>query len=248
MMTEIQCVAGNAPPHLEPDIVHLWRVDLDTSEAVEKCCHRVLADDERARADRFRASQQSRRFAVTRGTLRHLLSAYLHTTPKQLRFAYGTHGKPYLELPQTDLCFNVSHSGGVALMAFARARDLGVDVERTLRDVGWESVAKRFFADPELTELMALPAAQRRAGFFRCWTSKEAYMKATGRGIALGLGNFVVRVDPAHPAELLATAEGGAGDWWLTQVEPGMDMAGALCVAGGPLEVQYFETTTPTLD
>ena len=248
MTTEIQWLAMGTPPPLEPDLVHLWRVNLDTSEAVEECGLRVLADDERARADRFRASQQSRRFAVTRGSLRHLLSAYLHTNPKQLRFAYGTHGKPYLEFPQTDLRFNVSHSGGVALMAFARARDLGVDVERTRRDVGWERVAKRFFADPELNELMALPADQRRSGFFRCWTSKEAYMKATGRGITLGLGNFVVRVDPAHPAELLSTAEGGAGDWWLTQVEPGMGLAGALCVAGGRLEVQYFETTTPTLD
>ncbi|MBT4097330.1 MAG: 4'-phosphopantetheinyl transferase superfamily protein [Gemmatimonadetes bacterium] len=248
MTTDIRWVAVNAPPQLEHDVVHLWRVDLDTCEAAEKRCRSVLAADEHARADRFRASRQSRRFAVTRGTLRHILSGYLHTTPKQLRFAYGTHGKPYLESPQADVRFNVSHSGGVALMAFARVRDLGVDVERTMRDVGWEQVAERFFADSELDQLRALPGDQRRSGFFRCWTSKEAYMKATGRGITLGLGNFIVRVDPALPAELLSTAEGGAGDWWLTQVEPGAGMAGALCVAGGPLEVQYFETTTPTPD
>ncbi len=228
------------PPPLAVDTLHLWRIDLDSTESVLQRCRDVLAEDECKRADRFRASRQSQRFAVTRGTLRHLLSAYLNTTPRELGLAYAAHGKPYLESPQADLRFNVSHSGGVALMAFARGRDVGVDVERTMRDVGWEAVAKRFFARPELAELMALPTDQRRSGFFRCWTSKEAYMKATGRGITLGLDNFVVRVDPARPAQLLAAAEGNEDDWWLTEVAPGTGMAGALCVAGGPLRVEFF--------
>ena len=235
------------PPGIAGDDVHLWRIDLDASDAVYEGCHALLDDGERARADRFRASRQSQRFAVARGTLRRLLGAYLETEPHQLEFAYAEHGKPFLQHPKTDLHFNVSHSGNAALMVFARGRDLGVDVERTQREVGWERVARRFFAGPELVELMALNPDQRRSGFFRCWTSKEAYMKATGRGITLGLGKFVVRVDPSLPAELLLAVEGSAHHWWLQDVDPGPAMAGALCVSGGEPNIDWLELTLPTL-
>ncbi len=238
------------PPVLGDDVVHVWRVPLDVDSSLQDHCQSVLNDEEQQRADRFRASRQTQRFVVARGTLRHLLGVYLETDPRRLTFTYGEHGKPQLASCTQDLHFNVSHSGGVALMAFVRGREVGVDVERTEREVGWERVARRFFAGPELEELMALPAEQRRSGFFRCWTSKEAYMKATGRGITLGLGNFAVRVDPARPAKLLWLATdqvdtgrvdtGQVDDWWLAQVDPGPGTAGALCLGGGPLKVETY--------
>src|SRR6185295_8989510 len=99
---------------------------------------------------------------------------------------------------------------------------VGVDVERIRPDFATRDVARRFFAPAEVAALEALPDADRAEAFFACWTRKEAYIKARGRGIALGFDRFEVSVAPGRPAALVATHdEPDAVDRWrLTALAP----------------------------
>jgi 4'-phosphopantetheinyl transferase len=227
------------PPLLEED-VHIWCADLEAADERVSFCASLLTADEKERAGAFASEELSRRFVVARATLRGLLSAYLDVPARDLLFAYGEHGKPSLATPRTDLNFNISHSGDRALLAFAKHRDVGVDVERTRRKVDWEAVSSRFFEGREQSALRALAEDERRAAFFRCWTRKEAFMKATGQGVAFGLSNFAVSLKPQEPAELLWLAEGRTADWRLGDAHSDDDYAGAVCVSGRDWRPSYL--------
>ena len=227
-------------PPLSQDQVHIWCADLEVVDERVAFCTSLLTDDEKRRSEAFASKELSRRFVVARGTLRGLLSAYLDVSAGDLLFVYGEHGKPSLATPQTDLNFNISHSGDRALLAFAKHRDVGVDVERMSRKVDWEAVSGRFFEEREQSALRVLPEDERRAAFFRCWTRKEAFMKATGQGVAFGLSNFAVSLEPDKPAELLWLAEGCIDDWGLIDAHTDDEYAGAVCVSGRDWRPEYL--------
>ncbi|MCA9970356.1 MAG: 4'-phosphopantetheinyl transferase superfamily protein [Anaerolineales bacterium] len=208
--------------------VHLWRVPLAQPPEVVARLHALLAPDEQARAARFHFERHRRQFAVARGALRTLLGGYLGVAETAVAFTYTTHGKP--ELPGADLCFNVSHSGELALMAFARRRMLGVDVEavRELQDAA--GIAERFFAPSEVAVFRQVAPAWQPQAFFNCWTRKEAFIKAIGEGLSHPLDRFEVTLRPGEPARLL-TVDGSAAEaarWRLAAVDPAPGYIGAL--------------------
>ncbi len=198
-----------------------------------------LSPDEEARAAGFHFERDRRCFRNARGLLRNLLGRYLGLEPAALRFAYGPRGKPYLADPASRLHFNVSHSGGMALLAFAEDRELGVDLEqeRSLSDA--DSIAERYFSLREGAQLRRLPEAERRPAFFRCWTRKEAFIKATGDGLSYPLDAFDVTLAPGDPARLLRVlGDPEAGHrWWLEDITPAAGFAAALAVQGRPARV-----------
>ena len=211
--------------------VHVWRARLGVEDDRLRVCHALLSQEESQRAARYAFDEPRRRFVVARGTLRAILAAYVGAAASDLVFAYGEHGKPRLTTPDTDTTFNLSHSGDRVLLAIARGRDVGVDVERTQRNVNWEAVSRRFFEGGEQTALFELPEEERRAAFFRCWTRKEAFMKATGRGVTYGLQSFSVNLAPEDP-DLLWLETGSPEDWGLADADPDDEHAGAMCAAG----------------
>src|SRR5205807_4072981 len=103
-----------------------------------------------------------------------------------------------------DLRFSVSHSEDVALLAFARGREIGVDIEAIRADADYCGVAQSFFSRQEQETLRALPAGRQCEAFFACWSRKEAYIKARGMGLSLPLDQFDVSLTPGEPAQLLA--------------------------------------------
>jgi 4'-phosphopantetheinyl transferase len=231
-------------PELPADAAHVWRAALDVDPAPFE---RVLSPEEREHAARFRFERGRERYTVARGVLRALLGAYLACAPQDLRFVYGARGKPALEPGVLE--FNVAHSHDLALIAVARGRRVGVDVEavRELSDAA--QIARRFFSAAECAALSAVPAEQQLQAFFACWTRKEAFLKARGEGIAFGLDQFDVTLAPGEPARLLAVRdlrvpEGGtpgeAARWSLAALEPGPGFAGALAVEG-PAAVACYE-------
>ena len=175
--------------------MHLWLINLDQPDDVQRELVGLLQDDERARAARFARPQLRDRFAVGRGVLRRLVGRYLRMDPAALRLAEGPYGKPLLA-DEADLRFNLSHSEGQALLGVARGVEIGVDIEavRPLRDR--DDVARRTFTAGENRALSALPSTLRDAGFFACWTRKEAVVKTTGIGFAFELDWFDVPVNP----------------------------------------------------
>ena len=228
------------PPPLPTDEVHVWRARLDLSDDGLQVCAATLTAAERERAARYRFEAPRRHFTVARGTLRRLLARYVDVSPGTLEFDYGDYGKPVLASPRGGVRFNVSHSGDVVLLAFGRGRDVGVDVERSERQVAWDTVARRFFSRQELDDLEALPGEARREAFFRCWTRKEAFIKATGHGVAFGLSNFAVSLRPDQGPAVVWVREGEAAAWRLTDADPGAGYAGALCARGRDWQVRYL--------
>ncbi len=216
-----------SPLALPENEVQLWRVDL---EAI------VLSSDETARASRFHFPRDRQRFVASRAWLRTILAGYLVVDPKTESFSYSKREKPSLGPGNagSDVAFNVSHSGGVALFAFTRRRDIGVDVEQVRRESDLNTIARRFFSAHEQNQLAAMDSEERIEAFFRCWTRKEAYIKATGDGFSLPLCQFDVSLTASDASALLATRPDAseAGRWLLREVPGGPGCIAALCVRG----------------
>jgi len=180
--------------------VHVWVGSVASAAGYITQFQELLSDDENARASKFRFDKNRHEFIVSRGMLRTLLASYLGGSAAGLRFTYSAYGKPRLEEAKNPgiLTFNLSHSDGVIVCAFARNREVGVDVEKMRQDFSTEEIAERFFSAGERIALRALPAEHRRQGFFNCWTRKEAYIKARGEGLSLPLHQFDVSLSPAE--------------------------------------------------
>jgi 4'-phosphopantetheinyl transferase len=201
-----------------------------------------LSPDERRRAAAFHFERDRRRFAAARGILRELLGRYLGVDSSALVFVYGSHGKPALASPWEGLRFNVSHSGGLALFAFATGQDVGVDIEQERPLPEMDSIAERHFSPLENAALQLLAEPERRRAFFRCWTRKEAFIKAIGDGLSHALDSFDVTVAASEPARLLRVA--GEPDasrrFRLEGLEPAHGFAAALAALGRPARVVCF--------
>jgi 4'-phosphopantetheinyl transferase len=230
---------------LPEDEVHLWRADLDQPAPQVERLAQTLAPDEQIRADRFHFERDRQYYIVGRGVLRTILGWYLKREPGELHFNYGPRGKPALPdiLNQGRICFNLAHSQGLALYGLARGRDIGVDLEyiRPVSDMG--EIARRFFSAQENAALLALPPDQRQEAFFNCWTRKEAYLKATGDGLAQPLDQFDVSLGPEEPARLLRITGQShlAARWSMLALKPARGYVGALVVAGHDWQAQCWQ-------
>jgi 4'-phosphopantetheinyl transferase len=224
-------------PELDDDAVHVWRVALDDEARVQSSWS-LLSAAERVRAERLQGAVLRRRFVISHGALRVVLAGYVDAAPSGLEFEAGVHGKPALggEIgARSGVEFNLSHSEDVALIAVARGRPVGVDVQRWSEDVEHLRLAERFFSLTERDALRGLSHAPElvMAGFFAAWTRKEAYVKATGHGIARGLHHFDVSLAPGERARLLADrldAEAVAR-WAIEPLDPAPGYSGALVVS-----------------
>ena len=226
------------PPDLalSGDDVHVWRASLEQPPACVRQLARALSGDERARADRFHFERHRRRFIVGRGVLRVILGRYLSIEPHRLRFRYGPRGKPYLatESGAGALHFNLAHSHELALYAFVRGPELGIDLEHVHPMPDAERISTQFFSARENVALRALPSHQKLEAFFNCWTRKEAYLKATGTGLARPLDEFDVSLHPSEPVRLLHVRgePQEAARWSLESLVPGADYIGAVIIQG----------------
>lgn len=165
--------------------VDVWAFDLLASTERVEHAYDLLSENERQRAERFHFPADRRRFVIARATLRKVLGDCLEIAPKQLVFEYSEYGKPKLATPKSDLRFNASRSRERALIACTRGREIGVDIECIRRDLEVEDLAKRFFSVAENERLRSVPSDLRHVAFLRCWTCKEAYVKAIGKGLSL---------------------------------------------------------------
>jgi 4'-phosphopantetheinyl transferase len=216
-------------------VAHLWLVELAAAERATGILWASLSADERARTGRFHREGDRRHFTLARGMLRRVLGRYLDQDPAALVFEYGHAGKPFLAAicPGVEagrrLEFNLSHSGGWALIAAAES-PVGVDLEAARPMPDALDLARGNFAPGEIA---ALAAPCREAAFLACWTCKEAFVKALGAGLSLALDGFEVAVAP-RPAALLSVGGSAAGGGVvLTGFQPRPGFWGALAYAAG---------------
>jgi len=200
----------------------------------------LLAEDERGRAALIRHGETQRNFITVRYALRALIGRYTSRPPGEIQFIQGDNGKPRLagSLPNRGLVFNVSHSGDVGLIALARETALGVDVEKQRDMADLEGMAGRCFSSCEMAQWRALPQECRVQAFFNLWSFKEAFVKATGRGLALGLASCQVENYP-YP-RLIAVPQGfGAPEHWnLVGINAGNGYTAGLCYYGAERQLR----------
>lgn len=205
------------------DEIHVWWIDLAQRWQTATHDAAVLCESESRRADALRVPQAREAFVTTRSVLRMLLAAYTGRPARSIRMAYGHAGKP--SMAGADLHFNVSHSAGIAVVAVTGCGPVGVDVEWHDPRIEPIQIAERFFAPAEIRVLRTLPEGQLAAGFYACWTRKEAYIKALGDGLSHDLASFAVSLAPGAQARLLGAP---AASWEMTSLSPAAGYSAAL--------------------
>lgn len=223
--------------------IHVWKASLDHKRPALDRFEATLSSDERARADRFVFQRDRNHFIAGRGILRALLGAYVHRPPGELVFRYGPQGKPALRADMSDpaIRFNLAHSHGLALYAFAAGREIGIDLEHIRPDFAGEDIAERFFSPRELAELRALAPALRAEGFFNCWTRKEAYIKARGKGLRISLDSFDVTLTPGIQERFV---RGVDARWHLIAFSAGACYPAALVHDRSRCAVKFFSVNS----
>jgi 4'-phosphopantetheinyl transferase len=216
--------------------VHVWHASLEQPAEVVQKLESLLSEEERQRADSFRAREHRRSFMISRGILRNLLHRYTGIEPDQIQFNYTIHGKPFLAGPEStpDISFNLSHAGLLVLYAFSWSRQVGIDVEciRPLEEM--EKVAVMNFSSREYRNFQATGEKEMLTAFYNAWTRKEAFIKAVGTGIAFPLREVEVSLEPDVPARLV-TIHGSlqeADRWTLHDIKTWDGYAAALVVEG----------------
>jgi 4'-phosphopantetheinyl transferase len=214
-----------------------WRVIVDSiDDRARQELHAILDEDETARASRFVKASDRRSFTAAHAGLRLVLAAALGRDARGFRFTRGDVGKP--GLPDCAVEFNLSHSGGIVLIAIASSIEIGADVEliRPMKDR--PAITREFLHPGEAADLAALSEAEAELAFFRCWTRKEAVSKALGLGLSLPLNEFRVSCRPGAPAELLHLPpdETPSESWSLIDLpDPGPSHVGAVAARHRPL-------------
>lgn len=221
--------------------VHVWQSPTVLPPPTLAHLTSLLSPDERQLLDRLRIPSKKAESLVARGLLRHILGQLLQLDPRSLRFTAGPHGKPELTLAPTPghnqrIYFNVSHTRNRVLLAISLDHPVGIDVEFVRPKISHEELAQRFFTPTEHAAIRSLPpppAPDQRAAFFRCWTRKEAILKALGSGIAGGLDKFNVPVLPLAESILLATPDLALdAEWTLCDLPVEIPYLASLAVAG----------------
>lgn len=242
-MTHCLYPLAEIAPLLPAGTVHIWCATLDQPPAPLAIWEESLSADEMAGASRLRFSRHRRRYVAAHGILRELLAHYLEERPQSVDVSYSEYGKPYIN---GNLEFNMSHSADIALLAFCRNAELGIDVEkiRVMTDAG--SIAARFFAPAEYERYQLLPAPDRQEAFFACWTRKEAFIKALGQGLSYPLDAFEVSFEPGQPVQLLRIRgrEYEAQRWSLYDVTPLAGYAAALAIEGRGWQLSCHQYTS----
>lgn len=219
---------------LEANTVHVWHARVSALRAFLPTLAQSLAVDEKKRVEAFFRQEDRERYTAAHGILRHVLGRYLRVAPECLTFGKTEQGKPQLagDFGDLKINFNLTHSGDVTALAFAREIPVGIDVEELNAALDPLELAGSQFSERELTGLRGLPPEKLHAAFFQCWARKEAYLKARGDGLFFGLNRFAVSVGPDRPPALLWVEDEVAAPqtWRLHDLDLGVGYATALAM------------------
>lgn len=229
---------------LAADQIDVWTWGLRVADIELAPLIELLSVDERARVSRLAFAQDQAQFIAARARLRQILARYLALRADAIRFSYGDHGKPTLSRYQSAPFFNLSHSGEFAAVAVTHCGEVGIDIEQ-IRPVGGE-IALRFFTEGEKATLALHSGREWLEAFYKCWTRKEAVLKAHGKGLSGGLASFDVslaRDATAHPLCLQGGPPGSPRLGSIQDLPLIAGFAGAIAVRTerAPPTLRHFE-------
>jgi 4'-phosphopantetheinyl transferase len=224
-------------PSIEPGELHIWAAFLGKNPLPSDY---YLTGDEHQRMQRFHFEHDRLMYGFAQGLLRIILAGYLRISPRDIKYMRTEYGKPYLELGKEDagLEFNLSHSGEAVMIAITKGNPIGVDVEQVKPLPDLDQVARNYFSAAEQADLFSLEGPARIEGFYRCWTRKEALIKASGEGLSMPLDSFQVSLLPGTPPELVKSVN--SSTWMLLNIEPAPGYAAAAAAPVKYLQASYF--------
>jgi 4'-phosphopantetheinyl transferase len=215
--------------------IDIWLAFYDAADETSLAGFReLMSPQERQQQLRFHFADDRRRYLVTRGMVRTVLSGYADVLPSDWDFRADPFGRPQIanmDGGARELSFNISHTRGLIALGVTRGRALGVDVEHlSVREVSM-GVAERYFAPAEVSDLMRTPAHRQQHRFFEYWTFKESYIKARGLGLSIPLDKFSFRCPQALPVEFAVDPDldDDASRWRFWQCRPTRDHLLAVC-------------------
>lgn len=204
----------------------------------------ALCDDELQRMQRRKFVRHRQEFCTSHAFCRGVLSLYANTTPSDLGFQQGAHGKPYLANAGLEsLQFSLSHTRGLFAVLVSSSGEVGADVERCRDRVRGRRVAERYFSPEEVDELFSFPEAEQHRRFFDYWTLKESFIKAKGMGLAIPLPSFSFAIADPEQVQFSAcpSIEPDSSRWCFQRVEVGEKHAAAVCL---PAEAKLLRIFT----
>lgn len=230
------------PDPLRADEVHLWVVPLSAQPEQLSYFRSILSADERERAGRLRKTRDRERRTVAWGSLRYLLSGYGVGEPDEIQFEPGPFGKPGIQSSGANLEFSISHSEERALLGLTLGRRIGVDLEYVRPDLDVLLVAEAHFSCDEFQQLSHLSVSEQREAFYCGWTRKEAYLKACGTGLSIGLDRVRVSFHPTKAAIIdgLGGRSVSSTDWTLKHLSPEAGYLGAVAVEARDVGFKFF--------
>ena len=224
-------------PSLASDELQLWQVRLCDAPTDPHLYRKHLSGSELERADRLRTSTLRLEFTAARAALRVLLGNLLRLAPGLVPLTLSPYGKPEtVSIDGLPLFFNVAHSRETILIILCRSSPVGIDVEYLDRSADVLEIARTSFAPREADGIMRIgDALKQQHAFFRCWTRKEAVIKADGRGLSIPLKAVEVPISgPAVSAAVSIKEEPGqeadSRPWFVTDIALGEEIAAAFAV------------------
>jgi 4'-phosphopantetheinyl transferase len=237
--------SAEIPGTIAANEVHLWAWTLNPAPPDPSPHVALLDSQELQRMHKFYFTRDRARYAANHANLRRILGAYLNQLPERVKLRADPLGKPELAF-EDPIAFNLSHSRTIAVLAVAHGQPVGVDVE-DVRPIEPE-VAARFFSAAELAALSPLQGEAWVTGFYRCWTRKEAILKAEGVGLYRALDSFDVSLRADEPAELLASRAAFRYPWKLHHLSPAAGIVGALATALPEVRLACFSFLADSFD
>lgn len=226
---------------MERNVISLWQGEVRAQESDYPRFWAMLSQAERKRSANFLNQKNHQRFVEIHARLREILASIVDVNPARLRILRAQYGKPYLA-DYPEISFNLSHTGNKMAVAAAQYCELGIDIELCKPRPNFAALVEKCFGEEEQHYWRQLPEIQQPQAFYRFWTRKEAFVKATGRGIALGLKACVI--NPEKPGEFLSIPEefGQPADWRIVDISMSAKICGALAVKSDrPLVIAALE-------
>jgi len=233
----------NQIPCLKKGDVHVWKLVLDDS--IDQGEQATLSNSEVLKINRLR-NQQHRAYAVSmRSQLRQLISRYLYINPGVIQFEKAEFGKPYII--DSALSFNVSHSDSRALVAMTLDQEVGIDIENWRYLDNLEGLVSRNFSNNEQQQWLNIAEQQRESTFFQIWTCKEAFIKATGRGLGMGVSRCGFSLTQPNNLLECPVEYGKASDWSCFPLDMGEKVSASVMLRSSSCQpvIYTFDPENP---
>ena len=212
----------------------IWHGDILSAESEQQNYHVLLNDEEKQKASTFLRPELQQKYINSRGMLRKVLASYLNINPQKISIKTSEHGKPFVE---DELFFNLSHTGNKFALAISGSGEVGIDLEQYRDRKNLQGLVGKCFSEQEKNYWQGLSEQQKIIMFYRFWVRKEAFVKAVGRGIALGLNQCAVNPKNQSRFTGIPSGYGTIEDWKIVEVT--LDKAYACAVVINDTEFKY---------